>query len=228
MVRSCTICQHPERRAIDRAIVERVSYRTIAKRFACSPTAALRHAGEHLLPEIAEGWQAERERNNADLVDRLRSWMAVTTKLLAACDEWLLDPDDPERYTLEPRSSEIVIHMEEHMGPRQRPIRRKMKLSEAIARVEGKPGMGDLVMAEHRTADPRKLVVSITKTLESNLRLMGELQGKLQTVGTNNFLQSEDWAALRTRMLAALSSYPEARLALAAVVYGEDTATDGP
>ena len=54
MPRTCTICQHPQRAAIDKALVAGQSYRSIAQHFAASPDAVLRHKESHLRDLLAE------------------------------------------------------------------------------------------------------------------------------------------------------------------------------
>lgn len=44
MTMTCTICRHPESQAINAAIVQRVSYRTIARRYGVG----YRSVGRHL------------------------------------------------------------------------------------------------------------------------------------------------------------------------------------
>jgi hypothetical protein len=222
MTRTCTICAHPDHQAIDKALVTRQPYRRIATQFLVTDSALRRHAAEHLLATIVDAWQAERHRNGLELADELRAWMDTLTKLLRACDEWLTDPDDPTRYTLAPHTTEIVIHTEEDRGPDRRPLRRKMKLAEAIALVDGKAGIGDVGLVEAKAADPRKLIIDTAKALEGHLRLLGELVGKLQTQGTTNFLISPEWGALRTRMLVALAPFPDAQLALAGALESQE------
>lgn len=272
MVRTCTICNHPDHQAIDKALVNKVPYRRIATQYfphgALTDSALRRHAAEHLLATIVDAWQAERHGNGRELADELRAWMDTLTKLLRACDEWLTDPDDATRYDLGPRATEIMVHYEAPRGgspraalvdaviaaaralvaaggleeriallaavgrldrrdgiaeddvapvvvPVERPIRRKARLSDLLARVDGEDKAGVVTYIESKVADPRKLIVDTSKALEGHLRLLGELVGKLQTQGTTNFLVSPEWGALRARMIAALAAYPEARLALA-------------
>jgi hypothetical protein len=57
MPRTCTICTHAEREAIDRALVARQPLRNIALCFGTSPTALFRHKSDHLPRLLA---QAER------------------------------------------------------------------------------------------------------------------------------------------------------------------------
>jgi hypothetical protein len=268
---TCTICGHPERQAIDKALVTKQPYRHIAPRFAVSTRALQRHAAEHLLATIVDAWQAERHRNGLELADELRAWMDTLTKLLRACDDWLTDPDDTTRYDLSPRAHEIMVVYEAPVAAPVRPAlvdgvvaaaralvatagreervallaaverlnrhdgvgaapgddeaihavasprmtRRKARLSDLLARVDGEDKAGVVTMLESKVADPRKLIVDTSKALEGHLRLLGELVGKLQTQGTTNFLVSPEWGALRARMIAALAAYPDARLALA-------------
>jgi len=128
MGRTCTVCQHPERKALDAALVAVESpYRDIARRYGLSKDALLRHKADHLLPEIVAAWQAERHGNGLELADELRGWMTTISKLMRACDDWLTDPDDPERFTLAPHTTEVVIHTEEERGPDERPLRRKLR-----------------------------------------------------------------------------------------------------
>lgn len=104
-------------------------------------------------------------------------------------------------------------------GPRY--VRRKARLADLLARVDGHELVGNVTLVEHKSADPRELILKANKELQGNLRLLGELVGKLATQGTINFIASPEWVALRGRMLAALALYPDAKLALAAAIEGE-------
>jgi len=219
MSRTCTVCAHRERHAIDQALVAVESpYRDIARQYGLSKDALLRHKADHLLAEIVAAWQAERHENGLELAGEVRGWMATIGKLLRACDAWLTDPDDPDRYDLNPRAHEVRVQYEtREMTPRGQLIihRRKALLSELVERVEaGQEGLA-ITLIESKIADPRKLILDTTKTLEGHLRLVAEIAGKVQTQGTTTFLLSLEWVALRSRMLVALVPYPAARLALA-------------
>ena len=54
MPRTCTVCTHPERAAIDKALVDGQPYRSIAQHFAASPDAVLRHKESHLRDLLAQ------------------------------------------------------------------------------------------------------------------------------------------------------------------------------
>lgn len=58
MPRKCTICQHPQRAAIDAALVAGGVFRTIAHGFACSEDALKRHKADHLPALLTHAQQA--------------------------------------------------------------------------------------------------------------------------------------------------------------------------
>jgi hypothetical protein len=71
MPRTCTICTHPEREAIDAALVAGEAYRNIAKRAGTSATALVRRKTDHLPAHLAKA-EAVREVTQADdLLGRL-------------------------------------------------------------------------------------------------------------------------------------------------------------
>lgn len=128
MTRICTVCAHPDRQAIDKALVAATRpYRDIARQYFLGTDALLRHKADHLLAEIVAAWQEERHANGRELEGELRGWMDTLTKLLRACEEWLTDPDDPARFDLGPRAAECMVHYEQRAGGSPRPM-----LAEAV------------------------------------------------------------------------------------------------
>lgn len=59
MPRKCSICSHPDRGEIDRAIVSGGSYRDIARRFGVSRSAIERHAKAHVPATLVKAREAE-------------------------------------------------------------------------------------------------------------------------------------------------------------------------
>ena len=58
MPRKCTICGHSKRTAIDKALVERCAFRTIADRYGVSKTALIRHHDDHLPAALVKAQEA--------------------------------------------------------------------------------------------------------------------------------------------------------------------------
>jgi hypothetical protein len=65
MPRTCTICAHDKRPAIDEALVARKPFRTIADQYSVSKTALIRHHDDHLPTALVKA-QAAREAADAD------------------------------------------------------------------------------------------------------------------------------------------------------------------
>ena len=82
MPRSCTICGHPERAAIDAALVADAPYRHIAARFAVSTGALQRHRAEHLPAGLAKAREAAEVVQADTLLDRLRALNRETADVL--------------------------------------------------------------------------------------------------------------------------------------------------
>ncbi len=65
MPRVCSCCTHPEREAINAALVASIAYRTIADRYGLSHQALMRHKTDHL-PSVMVKSEAAREVAHAD------------------------------------------------------------------------------------------------------------------------------------------------------------------
>ena len=59
MSRTCTICSHPERNAIDRALIESRPLREVARHYETSKDALFRHKAEHLPGTLVKAKEAE-------------------------------------------------------------------------------------------------------------------------------------------------------------------------
>ncbi len=90
MPRSCTICTHPERDAINAALIASEPFRGIAQRFATSPDAVYRHKVEHLPPALAKASAAHDVALADDLLGQVRALrnkaISILTKAEAAGD----------------------------------------------------------------------------------------------------------------------------------------------
>ncbi len=58
MARTCTVCTHPDRSAIDLALVNGVSAHAVAAKYRVSEDAITRHRGNHLPATLAQGQAA--------------------------------------------------------------------------------------------------------------------------------------------------------------------------
>jgi hypothetical protein len=246
----CTVCGHGERAEIDRALVRGEALRALARRYGMSRSALLRHMRNHIpadLARVAEAGQqaqasalvgvveqraVQQEERGLNVLAELGSTLRGVNKLFAACDSWLTDPEDPERYDLGPRAEELLVHYWKPARDGQH-VRAKAPLSELLALTHayapGAPSMGaapagsggvGIEAVELRGADPRELILKVAKRLEAELQLVARLLGQLpvpteQGGSTVNVLvASPEWLSTRAAILAALEPYPEARAAV--------------
>src|SRR3954453_7192806 len=85
MPRRCTCCDHPDRDAIDAAIVERVPFRTIADRHLVSRTGVQRHKAHVSAALVAV--QERREVEGAEtLAERVENLYARASRILDSAE----------------------------------------------------------------------------------------------------------------------------------------------
>jgi hypothetical protein len=85
--RTCTVCTHPKREAIERELVAgEASFRNIAGRFGSSATALHRHKAEHLPVKLAKAQEAQEVAQADDLLAGMRDLQARTLAILEAAE----------------------------------------------------------------------------------------------------------------------------------------------
>lgn len=87
MPRKCSICTHPERDSINRAIVAGDSYRDIAGRFGVSRSAVERHVNGHLPAALVEAQQASEVARADDLLAEMRGLKDKALRILEKAEK---------------------------------------------------------------------------------------------------------------------------------------------
>jgi hypothetical protein len=72
MPRSCTVCSHPEREAIDSALVGDASNRSVASLYDVSEAAVRRHKGNHLPAKLVMAEKAKEVAQADGLLEQVR------------------------------------------------------------------------------------------------------------------------------------------------------------
>src|SRR5687768_3337477 len=85
MPRLCTVCTHPERAAIDAALVSGEPMRGIARRFAVSEDALNRHRRDHIAATLAKAADAESVAAD-DLLGQVRFLQAKALGILSSAE----------------------------------------------------------------------------------------------------------------------------------------------
>ncbi len=83
MGRTCTVCAHHERHAIDQALVAAASpYRTIADQYGLSHQALMRHRSDHIPPALMTAAGAEEVKQALDVLQQLKTINAAALTVL--------------------------------------------------------------------------------------------------------------------------------------------------
>lgn len=86
MARRCTVCQHPERATLDRALVSGPCYRSLAQQHGLTPWALLRHRSEHVPLKLAQAQDARATAEATDLLAEVRALRGKAVGLLLAAE----------------------------------------------------------------------------------------------------------------------------------------------
>ena len=81
----CTICHHPEREAIDGALLDGGAYRGIARRFGTSPSAVYRHS-DHLPRGLVQAREAAEATRADDLLGQVQDLQQRALGVLARAE----------------------------------------------------------------------------------------------------------------------------------------------
>jgi hypothetical protein len=83
MPRTCSICNHPEKEAINMALIDNQAFRYVSKRFGVSAAALHRHKSEHLPAAMVKAREAAESTQADSLLDRLVDLNRTTMAILS-------------------------------------------------------------------------------------------------------------------------------------------------
>jgi hypothetical protein len=83
MPRVCSVCSHPDRAAIDKALVAGTPCREIAALYRVSPDAVERHAANHLPQAMTKAKEEEDVAHAIDIVRQLKAINVASVSILA-------------------------------------------------------------------------------------------------------------------------------------------------
>ena len=86
MARTCTVCIHPAREEIDKALLDGGPYRRIAGRFGASPSAVYRHKKDHLPKALIKAAEVREVQHGDDLLDQLRGLQERAVRILGQAE----------------------------------------------------------------------------------------------------------------------------------------------
>lgn len=227
---ACAACRHPKVAAIDAGIDAKTPVRELSETYGIPKSTIWDHKrhrdaevvlAQRLAKEVrtlgrsgrTPGQVVEEAANRIERhADRIEKILVPVEKMLRACDRWLTDPDDPDEYDLSPRGYEVDVIYEEADGDRT--VRRKAKLSELLARVQG-AGIADGATVEIRIADTRDLTLKTAAEarggLEAIARVLGILKPDAAPALQVNVFAAPVWVKVEQLVLDVIGDDAERR-----------------
>ena len=225
MGRPCTICRHPKREEIDRALVRNeAGYRTIAARFDISPSALFRHKREHLPALIAKGLEAlgVASPETADPDEAIRaaqqSPQALSRGLQALANEKAEVEEQARLAKLPPPPPSYAAEL-----AKERTAIDARETAHAIDTFQQLRAINAAcleVLREARRDGKHSILLRAVDRIARQIELQAKLLGQIQDGTTVNVAVMPEWHDLRQTVLEALHPYPEARLAVVRALKG--------
>lgn len=192
MPQTCTICKHPERAKIERALVQGVSLRDIAGQFGASKSAVERHRKVCMPEEIAQAQEAREAAFALNVAEQLHAINESSRTLLKVAQQALYRIVSTQADELPSQAALLAMDKE----------RRALTL-----KLSG-------IYNWRKNQDMQNAMQAIDR-VQKQLELQAKLQGDLAQEGTVNIWISQEWASARQSLLEALRPFPEARVAVA-------------
>lgn len=132
-------------------------------------------------------------KRQIDAMEELTRSLERVDLLMDACDEWLRDPENPERYTVEPRASEIhVVYYEYGTDGKRSKVKKPL---DELLKIVDKVFETEAVESKH--ADPRELVLKTAQEVRQTVGAAADLAEKV--------LNARAMEAFRAALLAEIS-----------------------
>ena len=171
MPRSFAIVNHPQRKEIEEAILQGKSCTGIAKKYGISPSSVDRYKKKALRKQL----QVAQIKDVDSLIERLNEYLDGIDQMYDSIYDWLSDPDDPAKLTMEPRANEVTVVYEEIVDDIV--VRRKKKLKEILDDLRSE-GLRPLEVTINMS-DPRQLLLSTVNTLQKTLEIIAKARGDI-------------------------------------------------
>lgn len=215
----CKVCRHPDSELINSALIGGMAVAKVAEKFTgLSSTGVHRHVVSHV-PQMAATALAKTDDNRGTrIVEEVEIVLKRIRKMSDACDEYLQDPEDPEKYYLGPRADEVDVVYEtweavtslkgETSAKRNRTIK---PLSGWLDELAGLGG--NSIEVRQRYADPRRLLLDAAAGLHDYIDIVSRISDQMREA-VADAAASREWAEVRAIIMRVLDDYPEAKKAL--------------
>ncbi len=167
-------------------IASGATYTAIARKLGCTVSSAQGYIFRNLMPLVCRDLMKREGEGARKILARVERIAGRCEKMSDALDLWLTDPDNPERYTMDPRTDELkCICTLQGTDSKGKPISRTatIPLNELMSQLEFTEYRGLSVIPEHlvwKNTDPRKLMLDTARALKELLELLAKITGELK------------------------------------------------
>ncbi len=176
--KTCKVCDSKRVVQINQMILRGDSIAKINKLYGISRTTITKHKREciaEVLQTALDERGEEKQLVGDTLIKQVEADIGMIHKLINACDEYLTDPEDPNKYFVGPRSNEIeiVYQGKDPQTGRLEKLTHKASLQEMIDVVEN----SDNFIVRNiniKQADPRELLLKSIAKLEGIVKMILE------------------------------------------------------
>jgi hypothetical protein len=203
---------HPEREDIIRELMEgKASNRALAKKYGVSHGSINRYVRLRLIPDIAAAARRRSDHAGSAILGRIEDVVERIQKLYDACDAYLRDPENPEKYNLFPRAWEmdIVYRILLSTGKGEKWVYKKADLQALLNELHG--AGREPVEVIVKSNDPRKTIIEASRELRGNLELIARIEGAIKEQVVNNYTVNQYWVEFKGIVMRATEGYPEIR-----------------
>lgn len=212
------IDEHPKREQIIADLVKSESTLSgIARKYKIPREPVARYFATRLLPEAAIAHEKRIDKEGGAVIERIETSMARLQKMYDACDEYLSDPNNPEKYYLGPQSSDVDVVYEteeETSNGYLRTVKHRANLQDLLDKAMGKTE-GEVVEIHMKQEDPRRLILKTAEVTSRHLELLAKIEGLVKENITNNITVNQNYLELKAIVLKVAEHHPELKVALA-------------
>ena len=213
--RIAEVDKHPQKDKIIKALVKGTSFREITGQYGISKSSLSRYLNDSLFPKVAKH-VAERDMKDAKFVlSEIDSIISKMKKLYDACDEYLTDPDNPDKYSLMPRAWEQEIKYLDYSNVSEenpKPEQKTMMVQDLIN--EMRDHKKELIEIKYKHHDPRKIITETATVMTKQLELLARIQGTIKDVSIN-IINTPIWVDVQNALLMVTEKFPQIREDLA-------------
>lgn len=180
--RYSSLDDHPQKDQIVKDLIAQKSYGDIKKKYGLDSVKVLKtFVSNRILYPAAQASEKVKQDSREIIMGRLDDIQGYLTKLIKACDEWLADPDDKDRYFLGDRADELTVVWLEERG-KGKFVKKRDSLQHLLdIALDAEQGKALQYVQTGRT-DTRKLMLEALRVAQQQVELIAKITGEMHEI----------------------------------------------